>query len=393
MKWFIARIFVRTGRHILTKSTKSNLADYTPPPAKTMGRLLAIHRLWHRPWMTGLDNIDPQRPTLFVGNHTIYGMLDVPLLGYEIYQRKGVYIRGLADRMHYKIPVWRDIFKWIGSVVGTRENCSALMQSGAHIMVFPGGSREVAKRKGEAYQLIWKDRTGFARMAVEHGYRIIPFAAVGAEDCYDILIDSNDIMGSGLVKWLKTTALGSKFVGDGEQLFPLSRGLGLSMIPRPERFYYSFGEPIETAPFQGESDDPAVLAEVRDAVKESIETQLTALRKVQAKDPQRGLVGSLVGGVQSLLASAPAMAAMSAMASRRETATPSASPARAPAKPTRTRTRKPAPPSTAATPLAARRTATQSASKTPPKTTAKTVRTRKPASPIPSSVTPTAMTA
>ena len=380
----------------MTRSTKSTLADYTPPPAKTMGRLLALHRLWHRPWMTGLDNIDPKRPTLFVGNHTIYGMLDVPLLGYEVYQRKGVYIRGLADRMHYKIPVWRDIFKWIGSVVGTRENCSALMDSGAHIMVFPGGSREVAKRKGEAYQLIWKDRTGFARMAVEHGYRIIPFAAVGAEECYDILIDSNDIMGSGLVKWLKTTALGSKFIGDGEQIFPLSRGLGLSMIPRPERFYYSFGEPIETAQHQGESDDPEVLAEVRDAVKESIETQLAALRKVQAKDPKRGLMGSLVGGVQSLLASAPAMAAMSAMsamATRRETAAPGPSPARAPAKPTRTRTRKPAAPATVVTPAAARKAATKTATKTPLNTAAKRVRTRKPASPIPSSATPNTMTA
>lgn len=380
----------------MTRSTKSTLADYTPPPAKTMGRLLAVHRLWHRPWMTGLDNIDPERPTLFVGNHTIYGMLDVPLLGYEVYQRKGVYIRGLADRMHYKIPVWRDIFKWIGSVVGTRENCSALMDSGAHIMVFPGGSREVAKRKGEAYQLIWKDRTGFARMAVEHGYRIIPFAAVGAEECYDILIDSNDIMGSGLVKWLKTTTLGSKFIGDGEQIFPLSRGLGLSMIPRPERFYYSFGEPIETAQHQGESDDPEVLAEVRDAVKESIETQLAALRKVQAKDPKRGLMGSLVGGVQSLLASAPAMAAMSAMsamATRRETAAPGPSPARAPAKPTRTRTRKPAAPATVVTPAAARKAATKTATKTPLNTAAKRVRTRKPASPIPSSATPNAMTA
>lgn len=360
-----------------------------------MGRLLAMHRLWHRPWMTGLENIDPKRPTLFVGNHTLYGMLDVPLLGYEVYQRKGVYIRGLADRMHYKIPVWREVFKWIGSVVGSRENCSALMQSGAHIMVFPGGSREVAKRKGEAYQLIWKDRTGFARMAVEHGYRIIPFAAVGAEDCYDILIDSNDIMGSGLVKWLKTTALGGKFIGDGEQIFPLSRGLGLSMIPRPERFYYSFGEPIETAPYKGESEDPAVLAEVRDAVKASIETQLTTLLKVQAKDPQRGLVGGLVGAARSLLASAPAMAAMSAMATKRETASPGAAPARAPVKPTRTR--KPATPATAVKPAAARRTATKTATQTttkpPIKTTAKTVRTRKPNSPIPSSVTPIAMTA
>jgi 1-acyl-sn-glycerol-3-phosphate acyltransferase len=379
----------------MSDETESVLPAFTPPPAKTMGRLLAMHRLWHRPWMNGLENIDPKRPTLFVGNHTLYGMLDVPLLGYEVYQRKGVYIRGLADRMHYKIPVWREVFKWIGSVVGSRENCSALMQSGAHIMVFPGGSREVAKRKGEAYQLIWKDRTGFARMAVEHGYRIIPFAAVGAEDCYDILIDSNDIMGSGLVKWLRTTALGSKFIGDGEQIFPLSRGLGLSMIPRPERFYYSFGEPIETAQYKGESDDPAVLAAVRDAVKASIETQLTALLKVQAKDPQRGLVGSLVGAARSLLASAPAMAAMSAMATKRETASPGAAPARAPVKPTRTR--KPATPATAVKPAAARRTATKTATQTttkpPIKTTAKTVRTRKPNSPIPSSVTPIAMTA
>ena len=387
----------------MTSSTKKTSAEYAPPPVKTMGRLLAGHRLWHRPWMTGLENIDPTRPTLFVGNHTIYGMLDVPLLGYEVYQRKGVYIRGLADRMHFKIPVWRNIFKWIGSVVGTRENCSALMESGAHIMVFPGGSREVAKRKGEAYQLIWKDRTGFARMAVEHGYRIIPFAAVGAEECYDILVDSNDIMGSGLVKWLKTTALGSKFIGDGEQLFPLSRGLGLSMIPRPERFYYSFGEPIETAQYKRESDDPAVLAEVRDAVKESIETQLAALRKVQAKDPQRGLVGSLVGSVQSLLASAPAMAAMStmaAMATRRETAAPSPSPVRTPAKRTRTgtRTRKIAIseiPAVGAAPASVRKTVAKPATKPAPKTATKTVRTRKSpsSSPIPSTATQTAVMA
>jgi 1-acyl-sn-glycerol-3-phosphate acyltransferase len=384
----------------MSDNTESPLPALTPPPAKTIGRLLTVHRLWHRPWMTGLENIDPQRPTLFVGNHTLYGMLDVPLLSYEIYQRKGVYVRGLADRMHYKIPVWREVFEWIGSVVGSRENCSALMQSGAHIMVFPGGSREVAKRKEEAYQLIWKDRTGFARMAVEHGYRIIPFAAVGAEDCYDILIDSNDIMGSGLVKWLKTTALGSKLIGDGEQIFPLSRGLGLSMVPRPERFYFSFGEPIETAQYKGESDDPAVLADVRDAVKASIEAQLTALLKVQAKDPQRGLVGSLVGAAKSVLASVPAMAAM---ANRRDNASPSAAPAGAPAKPTGTRTRKPATPvkvtssATAGKPATARRTAAKTAPQTntkpPLTTTAKTVRARKPASSFPSSVTPIAMTA
>lgn len=274
---------------------KTTRAEFTPPSVSTMGRLLALHRVWHRPWFTGLDNIDNSRPTLFVGNHTIYGMLDVPLLGYGIYKRKGVYIRGLADRAHFKIPGWRHIFQWLGSVVGSRENCSDLMKSGAHIMVFPGGSREVAKRKGEAYQLIWKERTGFARMAVEHGYRIIPFAAVGAEDCYDILLDANDVMGSRIVQWLKKSKLGERLIGDGAQLFPLARGLGPTMIPRPERFYYSFGQPIETKGYGGDSDNPEVLATVRDAVKASIESQLATLLQVQQKDGGRGLIAGLLG--------------------------------------------------------------------------------------------------
>jgi hypothetical protein len=38
------------------------------------------------------------------------------------------------------------------------------------VLVFPGGGREVTKRKGEAHKVIWKERTGFARMAIEHGY-------------------------------------------------------------------------------------------------------------------------------------------------------------------------------------------------------------------------------
>ena len=63
-------------------------------------------------------------------------------------------------------------------VLGSPEYCAALMEAGQHILVFPGGGREVMRRKGEAYQLIWKQRTGFARLAIEHGYDIIPFGSV-----------------------------------------------------------------------------------------------------------------------------------------------------------------------------------------------------------------------
>lgn len=130
--------------------------------AEQLWRLTAPLRLYFSPRFYGLEKIDPAKPTLLVGNHTIYGVLDVPLLIAQIYRDKGLLIRTLADHAHYDIPGWRSMLDRVGGVEGTRENCSALMERRDHVMVFPGGAREVSKRKGEQYQLTWKRRTGFA---------------------------------------------------------------------------------------------------------------------------------------------------------------------------------------------------------------------------------------
>ena len=65
-----------------------------------------------------------------------------------------------------------------------------MMENGEHIMVFPGGSREVCKHKGEAYKLVWRNHLGFAHMAIEFGYDIIPVASIGGEETYEILWDA-----------------------------------------------------------------------------------------------------------------------------------------------------------------------------------------------------------
>jgi hypothetical protein len=74
---------------------------------------------------------------------------------------RGVFPRTLADRAHFAVPLWRDILTASGCVLGTRDNCRALMGDGQPVMIFPGGAREVFKRKGESYRLIWKERIGF----------------------------------------------------------------------------------------------------------------------------------------------------------------------------------------------------------------------------------------
>ena len=71
---------------------------------------------------------------------------------------------------------------------------------------FPGGAREVFKRRGEKYALIG-ERTGFARLAIECGYPIVPFSAVGAEDVYDIVLDAEDT--TLLAAWAASAAVGA----------------------------------------------------------------------------------------------------------------------------------------------------------------------------------------
>ena len=95
----------------------------------------------------------------------------------------------------------------------------------------------MAKRKGERYKLVWKNRMGFARLAIQYGYPIIPFASVGADDAVDIVLDADNPL-------LAPERLFVEKILGSPDSWPLWRGIGPTPIPRPERQYYWFGEQI-----------------------------------------------------------------------------------------------------------------------------------------------------
>lgn len=250
-----------------------------------------LHRLYFSPKFFGLEKLDPNKPTLMVGNHTIFGVIDVPLLLAQIYKEKGIRIRVLADHAHYDIPLWRNLLDRMGGVEGTRDNCRELMARGEHVMVFPGGAREVSKRKGEQYQLTWKRRVGFCKMAIEHGYNIVPFAAVGPDDAYDIVFDAEDIMQSPLKKLLDKAGLLEKngLLRGGDIIMPITRGLGLTPLPRPERFYFSIGDEIDVSSYQGQIDEDDALFELRDKVAFGIQDLIGEMLSAREQDHDKGL--------------------------------------------------------------------------------------------------------
>ena len=78
----------------------------------------------------------------------------------------------------------------------TPRNCFKMLQAGQAVLLYPGGAREVAKRKGEKYKLMWKDDAEFVRLAMRFQCTIVPFASVGTEDAFNIAMDSEEIMKS-----------------------------------------------------------------------------------------------------------------------------------------------------------------------------------------------------
>lgn len=256
--------------------------DNFMPPELGYGKWgLNLERWYFDPVFFNSDQLNMSKPALFVGNHTLYGLLDVPLILDHLRLEHGVQLRSLGDRIHFHIPIWKDILVKGGMVLGSPENCRDLMSSGQSVLVFPGGAREVMRRKGEKYQLIWKKRSGFARLAIEHGYDIIPFASLGADDCFDIVIDANDIQNNTTAqKLLNTLKLSNKLRG-GDILPPIPKGVGFLPVPKPQRFYFSFGDRISTLNAVNTEQD---IWDIREQVAQSIEKQILDLKHYRESD-------------------------------------------------------------------------------------------------------------
>ncbi len=268
--------------------------DFEPYSLHSMRWVFWPWAIWFSPRTSGLENVPPRGPMLFVGNHTLHGMLDAPLLYLELRSKAHLNVRGLGDHFHYKVPAWGTFLRRLGSVPGTREHCSRMLAQGDSVLVFPGGAREVNKRKGQKYHLLWKERIGFVQTAIQAGCPIVPFASVGPEDAFDIVFDANDLMSSPIGRLLKVTGVAdADWFRDGDVFPPLVRGIGLTPIPRPERFYFHFGAPIDTRPSAGLHEDREACFALRKEVAQVIEVEIGRLMRERENDSRRYLLGRL----------------------------------------------------------------------------------------------------
>lgn len=276
-------------------STPPRLSDGAPltvdldaADLRILETLLAPVRAWSGPRFYGLSNIPESGPVLLVANHNLLGLIDAPLLLPEVLRTRGRLIRGLAENVLIRVPGVRHMLHRYGSVRGTRENCRTLLERGEAVIVFPGGGREAVRRKGEKYALRWEGRTGFARMAIECGAPILPVAMIGIDDAYDIVADKDDSVLRPLRRVVEALGIHAELTP------PLLRGLGPTPVPRPERFYFSVGTPIDPQPWREESHDIDEAAhQLSTVVQKAVREELTFLLRERDCDRGRTLGGRL----------------------------------------------------------------------------------------------------
>ena len=204
--------------------------------AKWIKRLSALSKVYFTPTFIGAEQLDASQPAMYVGNHSMYGVLDSPMLIDYLYNEHQVAVVSIADHSHFYLPLWRSVVKKFGAVDGVPAYVREAMQQGYSILVFPGGGREVLKREGEQYHLIWKQRYGFLKLAQEFGYDIVPFSALGGDEVFDIGFDANKVVQHQYFQKLLQVPQLSRLLRKGEVIPSLPKHL----IPKRLPFYFKF---------------------------------------------------------------------------------------------------------------------------------------------------------
>ena len=226
-----------------------------------------LYEKWFRVETRGLENVPDEGGALVVANHSGTIAIDsimtqVALLDHHPARR---HLRMLGADLVFQTPVVGELARKGGSTLACSADAERLLTGGDLVGVWPEGFKGVGKPFSERYKLQRFGRGGFVAAALKTRVPIIPTAIIGAEEIYPMI---------GNAKTL-ARVLGLPFF----PLTPTFPWLGpLGMVPLPSKWIIMFGEPIHTEDYpEGSEDDPMLVFNLTDQVRETIQQQLYRL--------------------------------------------------------------------------------------------------------------------
>nr|WP_245797588.1 lysophospholipid acyltransferase family protein [Mangrovactinospora gilvigrisea] len=212
----------------------------------------------------GLENIPDEGGALVVANHSGTLPLDALMIQVALRDHHPARraLRLLAADLVFQLPVLGELARKAGHTLACPEDALRLLEADEIVGVLPEGFKGLGKTFGERYRLQRFGRGGFVSAALRTGRPIVPCAVVGAEEIYPMLGNAR----------LLARLMGLPYF----PITPTFPWLGpLGAVPLPSKWSIRFGEPVPTDGYgEGAADDPMVVFNLADQVRESIQHEL-----------------------------------------------------------------------------------------------------------------------
>lgn len=226
-----------------------------------LGPARTLYRSWFRVQATGLSNVPDVGGGLIVANHSGTVPVDALMTQVALFDDHPAHrhLRMLGADLVFRLPFVADVARKAGHTLACSADAERLLSGGELVGVWPEGYKGIGKLFSERYRLQRFGRGGFVAAALRARVPIIPTAIVGAEEIYPMIGNAAVLARLLGVPYFPITPT-----------FPLLGPLGL--VPLPSRWTIEFGEPIPTDGYpEGAADDPMLIFELTDAVRERIQ--------------------------------------------------------------------------------------------------------------------------
>jgi 1-acyl-sn-glycerol-3-phosphate acyltransferase len=228
--------------------------------------LRLLYRHYFRVEVFGAHHLPAHGPVLLVANHSGTVPVDALMLSVAVHDETPTHrhMRLLGADLVFRIPVLSEFARKSGSTLACNPDAVRLLTSGEVVGVFPEGFKGIGKHYRDRYKLQRFGRGGFVSAALRTGTPIVPVSIVGAEEIYPIVGSITPLAKILGLPYFPVTPL-----------FPWFGPLGL--LPLPSKWLIEFSAPIPTEGRADDADDPVVVFNVADQVRETIQQTLYAL--------------------------------------------------------------------------------------------------------------------
>ncbi|HEY8338912.1 MAG TPA: lysophospholipid acyltransferase family protein [Egibacteraceae bacterium] len=228
-----------------------------------------LYRHYWRVRTIGIDNVPSTGAALLVANHSGTLPFDAIMTKVALLEDHPArrHLRELAADLAMRLPFVGELARKTGNALASPADAERLLAAGELVGVWPEGYKGIGKPYRERYRLQRFGRGGFVEMALRTQTPIIPVAIVGAEEIYPLIGNAGVLARLLRLPYFPITPT-----------FPWLGPLGA--IPLPTRWTIEFGEPIDTSRYGPEAaDDPMVVFELTDTVRDTIQAMLYRLLK------------------------------------------------------------------------------------------------------------------